>query len=130
MPPRHCKRTIASCAIVLSTALPLADDAMAATSTAPRLPANYRKLMARYVRAHNPYVIRDAKITKPYERSRTIFVKDPVMAVCAVIFRNNMLGSLVRDNYVMTIDDGKVTGIPISFDHCEDLSPFPELKGP
>ena len=130
MPLRRWKRTIASCTIMLSMALLLLGSAKAATSTAPPLPANYRELMARYVRTYNHYVILDAKITKPYERSRTVFLRDPVMAVCVVIFRKNMLGGVVRDNYVMTIDNGEVTGIPISFDHCTDLLPFPELKRP
>ena len=71
---------IASSAIVLSIAVPILNTAgslaqdrtgsgtKGAVSPAARLPVNYRQLMAQYIQAHNRYVIRDAMISRPYER--------------------------------------------------------------
>jgi len=92
------------------------------------LPANYRQLVAQYVRTHNRYVIRDAKITKPSENFGGLLrLVRSVSAVCVVVFRDNPFGIVVRDNWVMTIENGKVEEIPIGLGSCSDLSPFPEL---
>jgi hypothetical protein len=92
------------------------------------LPANYRQLVAQYVRARNPYVIRDAKITKPSENFGGLLrLVRSVSAVCVVVFRDNPFGIVVHDNWVMTVENGKVEEIPIGLGSCSDLSPFPEL---
>jgi hypothetical protein len=92
------------------------------------LPANYRQLVAQYVRTHNRYVIRDAKITKPSEGFGGLLqIGRSILAVCVVVFRDNPFGIVVPDNWVMTIENGKVEEIPIGFGSCSDLSPFPEL---
>jgi hypothetical protein len=92
-----------------------------------RLPANYRQLMADFVRTHNPYVVIDAKITKPYEGYGGLLHFGTVPAVCVAVFRKNVLGFVVRDNWVMTVENGKVEAIPIGLATCSDLSPFTEL---
>lgn len=92
------------------------------------LPANYRQLMADYVRANNRYVIRDAKITKPSrDYGGVLRLVRSFWAVCVVVFRDNPLGIVVGDNWVMTIENGKVEDVPIGFGSCSDLYPFPEL---
>ena len=92
------------------------------------LPANYRELMADYVRRNNRYVIRDAKITKPsQDYGGVLRLFRSITAVCVVVFRDNMLGIVVPDNWVLTIENGKVEDIPIGFGSCSDLYPFPEL---
>jgi hypothetical protein len=51
---------------------PPTDPKETASATAG-LPNNYRELMAAYILSHNRYVIRDARITPPYEKSRGLF---------------------------------------------------------
>jgi hypothetical protein len=99
-----------------------------ARSAEARLPANYRQLMAQYIQAHNPYVIRDAKISKPYEKYGGLFRGGTIPAVCVAIFRDNPFGIVVRDNWVMTIENGRVSPLQLGLDTCSDLSPFTELK--
>ena len=118
--------------LVLNTAGSLAQSrpdsgAREAAAPAARLPANYRQLMAQYVRAHNHHVIRKAMITRPYEGYGGLF-RSSVPAVCVVIFRDNPLGIVVRDNWVMTIENGQVEEVPIGLATCSDLSPFTELN--
>jgi hypothetical protein len=84
--------------------------------------------MAQYIRAHNRYVIRDAKISKPYEGYAGFLQVGSVPAVCVAIFRDNPFGIVVRDNWAMTIENGQVKEIPIGLATCSDLSPFTELK--
>jgi hypothetical protein len=67
-------------------------DGKAAASPASRLPANYRQLMAQYMRTHNRYVVRDAKISKPYEKYGGLFRGGTYAAVCVAIFRDNPFG--------------------------------------
>jgi hypothetical protein len=97
-------------------------------AAAAKLPANYRALIAEYIRGHNNYVIRDAKITPPYERFGGLLHGGTIPAVCVAIYRNNPFGILVRDNRVFTFDSGKVHEIMLGVEPCSDLSPFTELK--
>jgi hypothetical protein len=98
-----------------------------ATSLAARLPADYRRLMAQYIRANNRYVVRDAKISQPYERYGGLFHGSTFAAVCAAIFRDNPLGMVVRDNWVLTFDEGQIKQVAMGMESCSDLSAFPEL---
>ena len=95
---------------------------------AARLPANYRQLIAQYILARNRYIIRDAKITAPYERFGGIFKGGTILAVCVAIFRDNPFGILVRDNHVFTFEKGNLEPIGMGMESCSDLSPFTELK--
>jgi hypothetical protein len=64
----------------------IAEDRSSGDAKGPHalgLPANYRQLVAQYVRTHNRYLIRDAKITKPYEGFGGLWrVGRSVPAVC------------------------------------------------
>lgn len=100
-------------------------ETLAATA---RLPPNYRELMAQYIRLHNRYPIRDARITPPYERYGGLFRGGTIPAVCIAIYRDNPLGITVRDNWVLTFEDGRVHDINLGTEPCTDLSPFTELK--
>jgi hypothetical protein len=106
---------------------PPPDPKETASATA-RLPANYREIMAEYIRTHNRYVIRDARITPPYERYGGLFRGGTMPAVCIAIYRDNPLGILVRDNRVLTFEDGQIKEIALGTEPCTDLSPFSELK--
>jgi hypothetical protein len=97
-------------------------------SSAARLPANYRQLMAQYVRARNRYAVRDAMISKPYEKYGGLFRGGTYAAVCIAIFRDNPFGIVVRDNWVLTFENGQVHELALGLDRCSDLSAFTELK--
>jgi hypothetical protein len=95
-----------------------------------RLPANYRQLMAQYVAAHwiSAYPIRSAKISQPHPRPAGLFSSSVVPAVCVIAFRDNPLGQIVGENYIMTIEGGRVRELPrIDGDSCIGWSTFHEL---
>lgn len=102
--------------------------AFAEDSAGARLPANYRQLIAQYILARNRYVIRDAKITAPYERFGGIFKGGTIPAVCVAIFRDNPFGIVVRDNHVFTFTKGNLEPIGKGMESCSELSPFIEMK--
>ena len=106
---------------------PPSDPKETAPATAT-LPGNYRELMAGYILTHNRYVIRDARITPPYERYGGLVHGGTMPAVCVAIYRDNPLGILVRDNRVLTWENGQVQEIRLGMEPCTDLSPFTELK--
>lgn len=106
---------------------PPVDPKETASATA-RLPNNYRELMAAYILSHNRYVIRDARMTPPYEKSRGLFAGGTMPAVCIAIYRDNPLGIVVRDNRILAWEDGQLQEVAHGMDQCTDLSPFVELK--
>ena len=99
----------------------------AKASPMSRLPANYRQLMAQYMRGHNRYAVRDAKISKPYEKYGGLFRGGSSAAVCVAIFRDNPLGIIVRDNWVLTFENGQVKELAYGLEKCSDFSAFTEL---
>jgi hypothetical protein len=119
-------------AIIISGSAPARAQPSSASASEPsaasRLPPNYRQLLAQYVRARNTYIIHDAKITRPYPKWGGIMNPGTYTAVCVVIFRHNPFGIIVRDNWILTIDQGRIKQLAIGLDRCEDLGPFPELK--
>ena len=113
--------------LVMNAAAGFAQDQSTA-SPAARLTANYRLLMAQYIRAHNRYVIRDAMISKPYEKFGGLFRGGTYAAVCVAIFRDNPFGIVVRDNWVLTVENGHVHELALGLEKCSDLSAFTELR--
>jgi len=103
------------------------NDTKAAASPASRLPANYRQLMAQYMRVHNRYVVRDAIISKPYEKYGGLFRGGTYAAACVAIFRDNPIGVVVRDNWVLTFENGQVKELAYGIESCSDFSAFTEL---
>ena len=103
-------------------------DPKESRDAAAQLPPNYRQLMADYIRAHNEYLIRDARITPPYQRYGGLFRGGSIPAVCIAIYRDNPLGMPVRDNRVLTVESGQIHEIRLGTEPCTDLSPFTELK--
>ena len=97
------------------------------TPSATPLPANYRQLVAAYIGARNRYVVRDAKITKPYERWGGLLRGGTFTAVCVAVFRDNPFGIVVRDNWVVKYEDKEIKPVALGMESCSDLSPFPEL---
>ncbi|MBR1230494.1 hypothetical protein [Bradyrhizobium sp. AUGA SZCCT0182] len=132
-------RTIVAPALALSLAILLlgvaAAEAQNLTAGAPKqapssatpLPANYRQLIAAYIGARNYYVVRDAKITKPYERWGGLIRGGTFTAVCVAVFRDNSFGIVVRDNWIVSYQGGEIKPIAMGMESCSDLSPFPEL---
>src|SRR4051812_38406670 len=88
---------------------------------AAQWPVNYRQLMARHILADNRYVIRDAKITKPYEKWGGLLHGGSFSAVCVAIFRDNPFGIVVRDNWVLTIKNGRIEYRALGLDRCSNL---------
>jgi hypothetical protein len=84
--------------------------------------------MADYIRTHDSYVIRSARITPPYQRYGGVFQGGSFPAVCIAIYRDNPFGILVRDNIVLTVKNGQVQEVGLGTEPCTDLSPFTELK--
>jgi hypothetical protein len=103
-------------------------DTKNATSLAARLPPDYRHLMAQYIRTHNRYILRDAMISRPYERFGGLFRGGTFVAVCIAVFRDNPFGIVVRDNWVLTVDNGQVKQVGKGLETCSNLSTFSELK--
>lgn len=91
------------------------------------LPPNYRSLIAEYLRARNHYVVRDAKMTAPYERWGGLFRGGTFTAICVAVFRDNPFGIVVRDNWVVAFEDTRVRPVALGTERCEPLMPFPEL---
>jgi hypothetical protein len=48
-------------------------------------------------------------------------------AVCVAIFRDNPFGIVVRDNWVLTFDNGQVKDLAYGLEKCSDFSSFTEL---
>jgi hypothetical protein len=97
------------------------------TPTAAALPADYRQLIAAYISTDDRYVVRDAKITKPYERWGGLLSGGTFTAVYVAVFRDNPFGIIVRDNWVVKYEDGQIKPVAKGTESCSDLSPFPEL---
>jgi hypothetical protein len=98
-----------------------------ASPSATPLPANYRQVIAAYIASRDHHVVRDAKITKPYERWGGLFKGGTFTAVCVAVFRDNPFGIVVRDNWVVSYQGGEIKPIAMGMESCSDLSPFPEL---
>jgi hypothetical protein len=108
----------------------LALDQTPSTAAAPSMagvPTNYRQLLAEYIASRNRYTVRDAKITKPYQRWGGLFKGGTFTTFCIAVFRDNPLGIVVRDNWVLHFDEGRIKEAAIGMESCSDLSPFPEL---
>lgn len=69
--------------------------------------------MVEPIRAHYRYrnLMRDAKITPPYERYGGLFRGGTMPAVCVALYRDNPLGILVMDTLVFAYEDGKMRNI-------------------
>jgi len=106
------------------------DAQQAPVPAASRLPPNYRHLIAQYILARTHHVIHKAMITPPYNKYGSIFRGGTIPAVCVAIFRDNPFGIVVRDNWVLTVENGRVLNLAIGFDTCSGFSPFNELKRP
>ena len=101
-----------------------------AANLAARLPADYRRQIADYVRVRNGYVLRDAQISTPYERWGGLFAGGTFIAICVVLHRDNPLGMVVQDNHVLTFEGGKLHEVGKGTESCEGLSRFTELMQP
>jgi hypothetical protein len=103
------------------------------SSGAAQLPPNYRQLIAQYITATYivptlRYAIRGAKISQPHARSGGLFSSSVVPAVCVVLHRDNPLGQIVDENWVVTIEDGRVRQLPtVDVGSCPGYSTFHEL---
>jgi hypothetical protein len=95
-------------------------------SFAPGLPADYRSLMAQYIRAHYRYEIREARISLPYFKYRGES-HDASLAVCVAIYRDDPAGKIARDTLILAVEDGQVQELRRILDECWNFSAFTEL---
>ena len=121
-------------AVAVGVALALQACATYALATSSKsmqkLPGNYRQLMAQYVIATwiSRFPIRGGKISQPHARAAGLFSNRAVPAVCVIAFRDNPLGQIVTENYIMTIEEGRVGLLPtIDAESCPGFSTFHEL---
>ena len=105
-------------------------DPRETAAVSAEMPGNYRALVAEEIRAHYRYrnLMRDAKITPPYERYGGLLRGGTMPAVCVALYRDNPFGILVRDNLVFAYEDGKMRNIALGMESCSNLSEFTELK--
>jgi hypothetical protein len=108
------------------TGSPAQNRSGAAMSFAPGLPADYRSLMAQYIRARYPYEIREARISLPYYKYGGES-HDSSLAVCVAIYRDDPAGKTVRDTLILAVEDGQVQELRRIIDECWNFSAFPEL---
>jgi hypothetical protein len=107
--------------------------ARAQTAGAKGLPGNYRQLIAQYITAtyivpRLRYPIRGAKISQPHARPGGLFSSSVVPAVCVILYRDNPFGQVVDENWVVTIESGRVRQLPtIDVASCPGYSTFHEL---
>jgi hypothetical protein len=109
---------------------PNTPDPKETAAVSAEMPENYRALVAEQVRAHYRYrnLMRDAKITPPYERYGGLFRGGTMPAVCVALYRDNQFGILVRDTLVFAYEEGEMRSILLGTESCSGLSDFPELK--
>jgi hypothetical protein len=67
-------------------------------------------------------------ISEPYEKYGGLLRGGTYATVCVAIFRDNPFGIVVRDNWVLTVENGHVHELALGLDRCSDLSAFIELK--
>lgn len=105
-------------------------DPRETAAVAAEMPRNYRSLVAEQIRAFYRYrhVLRDAKITPPYQRYGGLLRGGTMPAVCVALYRANAFGIVVRDNLVFAYRDGEMLSILLGTESCSDLSDFTELK--
>jgi hypothetical protein len=121
-------RVVSIAAVMLNLTASLAQGRSgAAVSFAPGLPADYRELMAQYIRAHYRHEIRDARISLPYYKYRGES-HDSSLAVCVAIYRDDPAGRIVRDTLILAVEDGQVQELRRVLDECWNFSAFTELK--
>jgi hypothetical protein len=133
MPMRHLAIALVSLALLaMQTDMCAAQDRAGsapprAASAKSSLPKDYRLRIANYVSARNRYVVRDAKITAPYERWGGLLHGGTITCLCVAVFRDNPFGIVVRDNWVFDFDGDRVRPVALGMERCEPLTPFPEL---
>jgi hypothetical protein len=71
-----------------------------------------RYITATYIVPRLRFPIRGAKISQPHARSGGLFSSSAVPAVCVILFRDNPLGMVVDENWVVTIENGHVRQLP------------------
>jgi hypothetical protein len=92
-------------------------------------PSDYRKQAAKAILDRTNYKIRDAQISKPSSMWAGLLAGGTLPGVCAVIFRDNPFGSVVRDVWQITFSGGKVATAGNANISCNDTSKFHEVLG-
>ena len=93
------------------------------------VPSDYRKQAARIILDRTNYKIRDAQISTPSNMWAGLVAGGTLPGVCAVIFRDNPFGSVVRDVWQITFSGGKVATATFANINCSDTSKFNEVLG-
>jgi hypothetical protein len=98
------------------------------------MPSNYRALIARYIKTHEPFerkTLSTAKISEPRTVGGGLFGGDPIPVVCVSIYTSNMLGMNFTGYLEYTVINGQVQrlkgGTAIISETCGKFSPFFEV---
>ena len=70
------------------------------------VPSDYRKRAAQIIKSRTNYRIRDGRISRPSVMWAGLLAGGNLPGVCAVIFRENPFGMVVRDTWQITFKNG------------------------
>jgi hypothetical protein len=93
------------------------------------VPSDYRRRAAEIIKSRTNYRIRDGQISRPFVMWAGIFAGGNLPGVCALIFRENPFGSVVRDTWQITFKDGAVATAGYANIACDNTSKFHEVLG-
>jgi hypothetical protein len=93
------------------------------------VPSDYRKQAAKVILDRTNYKIRDAQISTPSNMWAGLLAGGTLPGICAVIFRDNPFGSVVRDVWQITFSGGRVATASYANISCDNTSKFHELLG-
>jgi len=87
------------------------------------VPSDYRRRAAQIIKGRTNYRIRDGQISLPFVMWAGILAGGNLPGLCAVIFRENAFGSVVRDTWQITFKDGAANIA------CDNTSKFHGVLG-
>ena len=91
--------------------------------------SDYRKRAAQIIKSRTNYRIRDGRISRPSVMWAGLLASGNLPGVCAVIFRENPFGMVVRETWQITFKNGAIATADYANIACDHTSKFPEVLG-
>lgn len=91
------------------------------------VPSDYRRRAALIIKSRTNYRIRGGRISGLSMMWAGIQWGGNLPGVCALIFRENPFGSVVRDTWQITFKHGAIAGAGYANISCDNTSKFPEV---
>ncbi len=102
------------------------DVAQAADESA--IPPNYRELIIQRILARTEArTIRSARISQPKVLWIGLMAGGNRRAICVEVIRETIITSSARDHWIFTFKNGQIWTAAISYEECDNYSPFNEL---